>query len=319
MSSTKIIITGVAVLGLAGLGTAIQGKNEAQRLAAALTAAQHERDALQARMVRLEERARDAEHRANASESRIADFKKEAEAARVSPRSARGGAAAVAPTGTQASASASPAVDPMLSDPEYFRLSLQKYRAELGQKFWLLYKQLGLSPEQIARFEANRTESQQAQLEVFSAATTQRVAISDPTVLKLFAQAAGSLEKDLQAMLGDAGYRQYVQYNHAQNAQEVVSTLAGTVYRSDSPLTAFQGERLAEAVIANTRSVPASPGSKTMTRETDWTAVGAEAQAILNPAQAAVFQTFLEGKKLQAQMSALSRAARAPAAPKPEK
>ena len=317
MSTSKIVITCAAMLGLAGLGTAIYEKSETRRVEVALVAALRERAELRTRIARNGELTREAEQRAKADALRITALQKEVDAARAATNGARGGAVAITSGGSQTPPSAGPVVDPMLSDPEYFRLSMQKYRLDLRQKFWLLYNTLGLSPEQIAKFEANRTESQQAMLEVLSAAAAKGVTTSDPAVSKLLTDSAGALEKDLAALLGDAGFRQYSQYGKAQNAQEVVSSLAGTIYRSDSPLTASQGERLTQLVIENTRSVPISPGSKTISRETDWTAVGLQAQTILSPPQATVFQSLLEGKKLQAQMSALSRAARAAPSQKP--
>lgn len=317
MGTSKIVITCTAVLGLAGLGTAIYQQNESRRIELALDAARREQAELRTQIARHDALTRAAEQRAKADETRIAALQKELEVARTATNGPRGGTVAVTSAGSQTPPAAGPVVDPMLSDPEYFRLSIQKYRLELRQKFWPLYQTLGLSPEQIAKFEANRTESQQAMLEIISSAAAKGVPTSDPAVSRLFSDAAGALERDLMALLGDAGYRQYSQYGKAQHAQEVVSALAGTIFRSDSPLTAAQGERLSQLVTENTRSVPISPGSKTISRETDWTAVGLQAKTILSPTQTAVFESLLEGKKLQAQMNTLSRAARAAPAPKP--
>jgi hypothetical protein len=186
-------------------------------------------------------------------------------------------------------------------------------------RFGLLFHALQLSPDQIAKFETNRTQFQQATMEVWSAAVAQGVAVSDPAIVKMAKEAMGGLDEELRALLGEEGYRQYSRYAGAESATEMIGSLAGSVYYTDAPLSAEQGERLAKVIMDRTQKVPVAPGSKTIRYQTDWAAVETESQRVLAASQAVVFQALVEAKKLQEQMSAISRARASPgSAPKPQ-
>lgn len=314
MSTAKIVVGVAVVFGVAGLGSAWREHTQAAHAEAAVAAMRRNADELRAQLARHEARAREAEERAQAGEVRVAVLQKEVASARVTSRSV------AAPEPASRPAAVRPiTVDPMLSNPEYFQLSMLKYRAELRQKFALLYKSLNLPEEQIAKFESNRTAFFQASLEIMSSADSQGVSTSDGSVSKLLTELSGSSENEIKSLLGDDGYRLYTQHSRSQSAFAVIKDLAGTVYRTDSPLSPAQGEQLAQAVLAQTRSVPVSPGSKMSVFNTDWPAVAAQAQMFLTPTQTIAFQALLDARTLQDRMNAISRAVRDPATPTPKK
>jgi RNA polymerase sigma factor (sigma-70 family) len=304
MSTTKITI-GVAVLiGAIGVGTGMHGYRTAGRAEAVVAASKQEADAARAQVTQADARAREAEARVRASEARVAALQRGNASAQASSRS------------VQPSAPVAGGMNPMLSHPEYFRLNGEKYRAELAQKFWPLYRQLNFTPEQIARFEANRTGSYQASTEVVSSAQAKGVSPSDSGVSKLAGEAVLPFETELMAMLGgEAGYREYVRHNRASAGIALVRELAGSLAWSPAPLTAAQGERLAQDLIAETRVVPAAPGSKSVRHVTDWDAVATLARSVLAAEQVPAFQALLDGRKLQERMSELMRTSTA--TPKP--
>jgi hypothetical protein len=128
---------------------------------------------------------------------------------------------------------------------------------------------------------------------------------------------AGPYETELRSLLGEEGYRQYQSHFRASSGLGMLKELAGAVYRSDSPLTAAQGEQIAQVMIRETRSVPRAPGSKTVITVIDWDSVGLQARSVLMPTQLAVFQALLEARKLQERMNEMRRAASQSSAAKP--
>ncbi|MBL9199251.1 MAG: sigma-70 family RNA polymerase sigma factor [Opitutaceae bacterium] len=313
--STAKIVTGLAVVvGIAGLGSAFHERNHAAQAEATLAALRREAEELRGQAAQNQTLAREANERSQASEARVAALQKEVASARSAARAATAAEPVSRPT-----ASRPVTVDPMLSNPEYFQLSMQKYRADLRQKFGLLYKSLHLSDEQIAKFESNRTDSYQAMMEIVSSADAQGTSTADASVSKLMTEAIGPIDSEFVALLGRDGYQLYLQHNRTQAALGVIKDLAGTVYRTDSPLTPVQGEQLAQALIAQTRAVPYSPGSRSTAYVTDWSAVADQARVILSPSQVTAFQSLLDARILQDRMMAISRAFRDPPASSPKK
>jgi RNA polymerase sigma factor (sigma-70 family) len=313
MSTSKIVVAVLAVVGISGIGSAVYENMQVREAESAVAAIRRERDSLQLRVAKLATDAREAAERARASDERVAALQVELTTARSSKTVTRPATESFATTSGGSASSVNPGME-ILANPEYARLSVEKYRAELGLQFAPLYKMLGLSPEQIAKFEANRVQFQQAGQEVWSVAVATGVSVSNPAVVDLAKEAITGLEKDLRVMLGEKGYAKYSQYNHAQPSLDVVTALAGNVYRTELPLTAQQGERLVDAVMSHTRAVPVAPGSKSVRYETDWAEVSRQAQAVLASPQMNVFDMVLAAKKIQQQRAAVSATARAAAA-----
>ncbi len=319
--ATWVAAIGVLVGG-AGMGLAWRERAEHRETQAGLAALRREHETTVARLAQAGTEKREAEQRARASEERAASSQAELAGARRGAGGTRpgGDARGVGASSAAAATTAAGAVNPgmeVLGHPDYLKLSVEKYRAGLGLQYGPLYQRLRLTPEQIAKFEANRTEFQLVTQEVFSAAVAKGVSIATPGIMGIAQEPVVRLEQELKAMLGEAGYAHYTNYKRAESGLEVVTTVAGNLYRTDTPLTAQQGEQLTQAVVSATRAVPTAPGSKAVRHETDWAAVAAQAQGALTPSQVRVLNAVLEGKRLQQQMSALSSAIRANAAPRP--
>ncbi len=321
MSTAKIAVSIGMVLGVAGVGSALYEKANARESEGALAALRREHVRTVARLTQLGAEKRAVEQSARADAQRVSALEAElvAAASRDAKAGNRGGGASLAVSSPGPSAAALAAVNPgmeMLAHPEYVRLSVEKYRAGLALQFGPLYRMLGLTPEQIAKFETNRVEFQQVTQDVWSAAVAKGVSVNDPAVTGLARDAMGSLEKDVQTILGPEGYKSFTQYNRAQASLEIVTALAGNLYRTPTPLSSQQGDQLTQAVLGATRSVPTAPGSKVVRFETDWAAVTSQTRNALTPQQVHVFETLLASKRLQQQMSALSSSIRANSNPK---
>ena len=146
-------------------------------------------------------------------------------------------------------------------NPEYGRLEVEQYRYSLGLRYGPLYRALNLAPDQIAVFEGALTEARQSAVDIWTSAETLGVGAAvgnTPTATSLVrmttASAAATQEK-LKALLGEAGYQRYQQFESSGPARDTVKALAGAVYSSGMPLSAVQGETLAQVLTANTQTV----------------------------------------------------------------
>ncbi len=317
MSTAKIIVTVGVLVGAAGVGSAIRERAQNRETQAGLAALRREHENTVVRLAQAGTDKRETEQRARMNEERVAALQSELAAARGGAGGAARGANSASVATAAPAAGAVNAGMEMLAHPDYVKLSVEKYRAGLGLQCGPLYKMLRLTPEQIARFEANRTEFQQVTQELYSAAVAKGVSVSTPGIMGLAREPVVALERELKEILGEPGYAHYTSYKRAESGLEVVTTVAGNLFRTDTPLTPQQGEELTQAVVGATKSVPTAPGSKVVRFETDWTAVAAQAQGALTAQQLAVFNAVIEGKRLQQQMSALSSAIRASTNPKP--
>lgn len=304
MSTAKIVVGLAVVVGVGGLGSALYERNRASQSEKTLAVWRREAEELRVQAAQSSNRAREANERVQSSEGRVAALQNEiaglrgAASANIAPRPT-----AVVPAGVRL-------YDEKLNDPEYFRLTVQKFRAELGSQYALLYRTLGLSADQIAKFEENLTKTRKAELDLIVGAGSQGVSPADPALQPLAKELLLDLYAELKDLLGTSGMQEYNSFRRALSAAEVVGSLAARVYSSTEPLSGLQGEQLTRAIVAQTQTVPAAPGSKTMRNETDWVAVAAEAKRILSPGQAVAMQALIDSKIMGAKMSSISVAPR---------
>ena len=198
--------------------------------------------------------------------------------------------------------------DVLSASPELLQLRTQWYRTSLGLKFGLIYRKLGLSPQQIAAVENVMTEQYQGNMEARSAAVAQGVSPSDTALVPLMKPIAAKTGKDLADILGADGSREFSAYIKAHTGRTaVVDPLAGNLYYTDAPLTLAQADRLTEIIAGNTGGLKQT-GLVYSPAETKWDAVLIQAQSVLTAAQFATFRAMRETEALQKQMNDLSAA-----------
>ena len=187
----------------------------------------------------------------------------------------------------------------------------------MGLRYGPLYRALNLSPEQIRKFEASLTERQQGVVDVWVEATKQGLptggnSAASTSVARLTSGPLGNMENSLKELLGEAGFGSFKEFDKAKGNRELIASLAGTLYTSEAPLTAGQGESLAAVLSSNTRRdlVPmADDGKKQLTRlseVTDWAGVQKQAQAFLSAPQLAALKALSDQKQLDQEMTKLA-------------
>jgi RNA polymerase sigma factor (sigma-70 family) len=294
MSTTKITLSIVGVAVFLAVGTAVYEANQARQAQAAYVAANQERDALRAQMERRDKQAREAEDKFLAAEARSTALQKslaEAEAKRTNQRKISN----VVVDQNRAA---------LLANDEYQHLQLQQWKIRFRFRYAPLYRQLGLSPQQIAEFEDVITEGQQSFYDTNNAAVAVQVDPSDPAVRAALKSAKSSMEENLRRLLGDTGFDQYTAFNKLDPGRTYFEPVITNFYYTDTPLTAEQGDKLLEILAANAPP-PQRQGTITVMPEPNWDAVIAQAQGILSAPQLANLRTWGAKGRISDQMREL--------------
>ena len=290
MTTVKMAATIVVVGGLAGVGFGVYGVQQSKTSETARAMAVRESDALRAQVREHFARLTEAEARARQAEQIATEAK-----ASVSGVRARGEVTqrAVAPTVVLDEARAKLALAnqnlkekiAVMADPEVQRTRIEMDRLSLGIRYSQLYRNLNLTSEQIARFEARWVESRQEAADIFSVAQANGVAPNDPAILALANQAKRKYEEDLRAVLGEGGYAEFTRYERSYPAREAIGALSGNLAFAGAPLTRDQVNQLTLAIAG--QSAGYQKGERVADRGADvnWPAVTAQAQQFLSGAQ----------------------------------
>jgi hypothetical protein len=319
MSTGKIVVGVAIVCAAVGIGSAVYQAGEVKRANAEAVALQRECTAAEAKAAALAAQLRESEASARSAAERVAVLEGQVAAAKKTVAGAPANAAPVAP---RASVSSVP-----WNSPGYARAYVEKYRAGLGLRYGPLYRALGLSPEQVAKFEATLTEGQQGVVDVWAEASKQGLPMggnsaSSTSVARMTSGPLGIMETGLKELLGEAGFENYKQFDKARGSRELITSLAGGLYSSAAPLTPAQGESLAAALANNTRTerVPMTDDGKNplyrISEVTDWAGVQVQAQGFLSAPQLAALKALSDQKRLDQEMEKITRAAASAAAGK---
>jgi RNA polymerase sigma factor (sigma-70 family) len=312
MSTAKIAATIVVVGGLAGVGFglySIQRSQAAEESLAALTA---ERSAWQAKLREADARATAAEKRAVSAEARTADAPRAVTGDPAKPAGGRGGTMSAAELASardkldKVKEKLAQEVDAKLvamSDPEVQRTRIEMERIGMGLRFSQLYRNLNLTPEQVARFEARWIESRQEGVDILAAAKSNGVAPDDPVIRTLASQGKEKYENDMRAILGETGFAEYQNYERSYPARDVVGGMLANLTFAGAPLSSDQMNQLTRAIAE--QSVSYQKGGRVGERGNDvnWPAVVAQAQQFLSPAQ--VDQVRAQAEVAQASQQAM--------------
>ncbi len=294
MSMGKIAVAVIAVGGIAGLGFGVYGIRQSAAADEARLAAIQEREQLRANLRRAEARANDAALQTQKLEAQLVAVAKTGattNASEANPASADDAALAIMKAKvTKAAAEKRILNDAQARNPETQQAMLKLERLSYPVRFGPLYAQLGLSREQITRFEQRLSAASEATMDVMAAAQTKGLGPDDPAVMTLANQEKAAFVDDMRALLGDAGFQQYQNYDRTLPAREAVNAMLGNMLAAQVPLTAEQVNQLTQ-LVAN-RSASYQQGGRVSNRGRDvaWRDVATDAAALLSPAQLQVFR-----------------------------
>jgi hypothetical protein len=178
----------------------------------------------------------------------------------------------------------------LMENPEFVRLFYTQQRASLDGRYAALFKQLGLSDEQLEQFKNLLVEKQSAMIDIFTAARAQGF---DPrtdrdTLRELARGAARDVDATIRANLSESAYAAYEQFEQTVPQRNMVDKLDARLSYSPNPLTTAQAEQMVRILKETTPpSTGRNDGLGNMgggTVEITDAAI-ARAQGILTPAQ----------------------------------
>ena len=289
-ATTKTLLATVALVTTLAIGTAVYQSHRAEHALHLLADLQQERDALNRQNSDLNSLLSTS----SAEISRLTTQQKETVAKLTA-------AAAQKPTNVNS-------VDVSWLNPAFGPVWVAQQSSALSMRYGQLYRELQLTPEQIARFEKIQTELKQALADVWTLAANQGLPISGPDVTRLTHEPTEQARKNLEALLGGTGLAKFNKYEDGNATRELVASLAGNVYYSDTPLTADQGSALTALITANTetKKIPMrAEGANTIytvRKETNWDSVTAQASGLLSSSQLIALKQLAEQKRLNTEM-----------------
>jgi hypothetical protein len=195
-------------------------------------------------------------------------------------------------------------MDIVASSPEYQQMAQRQYQKGLPLEFGLLYRKLGLSQEKIDRLEPLLVEAQQLMWDTMSAARSTGLSTGDASLTKLRVPEAQDVYGRIQALLGEADFKDYMEYTQSAQARQTVSLLAGNLYYTEQPLTAGQADVLLKLIKANSGTGTVS-GMVSAGPVVDWEKVFTQSQGMLLPQQIATLRLQQEKSVLDAQTNEL--------------
>ena len=162
------------------------------------------------------------------------------------------------------------------------------YRSRLVAEYAPFYLKIGLSAEQIDRFERILTDHWQSTEDITAVAEAKGLDDQDPSVAKLREQGTTSLRQAETEFLSENGYRQLQEYERTLPVRALTASLAERLYYTDGPLNGTQAERLTQILAG--ASKPYGDGAAADPEQIDWPAVLTQVQGILTPAQCSALQ-----------------------------
>jgi hypothetical protein len=172
------------------------------------------------------------------------------------------------------------------------------YRSRLVAEYAPFYLKIGLSPEQIDRFETILTDHWQSTEDITAVAEAKGLADHDQSVAKLREQATTSLQQAETELLSEDGYRQLQEYERTLPVRALTASLAERLYYTDAPLNGAQAERLTQILAGASKSY--GEGAVADPEQIDWPAVLTQVQGILAPVQRSALedqQQSIQGQK----------------------
>lgn len=190
---------------------------------------------------------------------------------------------------------------PYLQDPAYRELARTASLALRRLGFQRFYRQLGLTPEQSARFEEIMARQDQANLDGQIARDLGR------DEQAVYRQSGPEWSQAMRELLRDEGKKQLEDYLRSLPIRYFVDATAARTYASAEPITLEQADRLIAVVLEHTPIY--QQGKGTDPGKVNWSDVWAPAAKILTPEQLAAFENSVEVWSLQKRVSLAKKAA----------
>lgn len=184
---------------------------------------------------------------------------------------------------------------PYLQDPVYREAARTASLALRRLGFQRFYRQLGLTPEQSARFEQIMARQDQANLDGQIARDLGR------DEQAVYRQSGPEWSQAMRELLGEEGKQQLEDYLRSLPIRNFVDATAARTYATTQPITLAQADQLIAVVLEHTPIY--QQGKGTDPGKVNWHEVWRPAEKILTPEQLAAFENAVEVWSLQKRVS----------------
>lgn len=123
------------------------------------------------------------------------------------------------------------------NDPVLRALSLQIFDAQFDWIWGHVLRQLTLSEEKAAAFQALLRAHEERRMDVMAVAGEQGLELSDPAIKQMRRADGALLAQQVLALLGPDGTKLYQQFRSEMGVMAQVTDIAEATYRTDTPLT----------------------------------------------------------------------------------
>jgi hypothetical protein len=176
----------------------------------------------------------------------------------------------------------------IMQDPKLQNAFFASQRATLGTRYGPLFRQLGLAPGQIAKFEDIMIKREENNMDLMAAAQSQRLAPDSTALAALQKQSEDEVSTAAATLLSPADYSRWQEYERSVGVRGVVQNFAGAAVLEAMPLSAEQAEQLAQ-ILADTSSRYGN-GGKAEYNDVDWTTADRRLAGVLSEEQLKLFQ-----------------------------
>ncbi len=223
----------------------------------------------------------------------------------------------------------------MMDTPEMQQLMNLRDRGMLDSRYAELFKNLGLPPDQLRKFQQLLVDKQSTVRDVIAAMRTQGLTPNRENadqMRTLVQNANAEIDRQIQSTLGTAAYEQYQNYESTQPQRATVERIQQRLSYSGEPMTPQQATNLVGIL---SQTIPPSPaatdpalgrsrGGAFANNNSSGAAITAQAidqsRAILSPNQVNTLIAIQQEKDAQAQLARQMRqnmsAVRLPATPR---
>jgi hypothetical protein len=130
---------------------------------------------------------------------------------------------------------------------DFLKLLHDQQLALLGKRYGSLYRELGLEPAQLARFEELLTEKQLIKSDASISSRQEGLTANGPSASArgaAIADAQSGVDSEIRTLLGDDGYAKYDEFEETYGMRETVQNLQTELKYTAEPLTDNQAEKL---------------------------------------------------------------------------
>jgi hypothetical protein len=145
----------------------------------------------------------------------------------------------------------------MMENPEFAAAWQAQQKARLDDRYAALFRRLNLTPAQVDQFKSLLVDRQASRMDVMAAARNEGLSgrESRGEIAELMEQTMAEVNQGIRALLGDAGYAQFEQFERTAPQRAVVGQVEARLSYSSTPLTAAQSDALVR-ILAETGGTP---------------------------------------------------------------